>query len=98
MIFSREASTEATDLPDTGAGHHGPRQSLAKLSLGALGIVYGDIGTSPLYAMKETFVGHHRLPVDQLNIFGVVSLVFWSLMLIVTLRYVFIIMRADHNG
>lgn len=98
MIFSREASSEAADLPDTGAGHHGPRQSLAKLSLGALGIVYGDIGTSPLYAMKETFVGHHRLPVDQLNIFGVVSLVFWSLMLIVTLKYVFIIMRADNNG
>ncbi|MEH3039386.1 MAG: potassium transporter Kup [Sphingomonas paucimobilis] len=85
-------------MPDTGASHHGPRQSLAKLSLGALGIVYGDIGTSPLYAMKETFVGHHRLPVDQLNIFGVVSLVFWSLMLIVTLKYVFIIMRADNNG
>ena len=98
MIFSREASSEAADLPDTGPGHHGPRQSLAKLSLGALGIVYGDIGTSPLYAMKETFVGHHRLPVDQLNIFGVVSLVFWSLMLIVTLKYVFIIMRADNNG
>lgn len=98
MIFSREASSEAADLPDTGAPHHGPRQSLAKLSLGALGIVYGDIGTSPLYAMKETFVGHHRLPVDQLNIFGVVSLVFWSLMLIVTLKYVFIIMRADNNG
>ncbi len=98
MIFSREASSEATDLPAEGPGHHGPSQSLAKLSLGALGIVYGDIGTSPLYAMKETFVGHHRLPVDQVNIFGVVSLVFWSLMLIVTLKYVFIIMRADNNG
>nr|WP_156357863.1 potassium transporter Kup [Sphingomonas sp. Leaf62] len=85
-------------MPAEGPGHHGPSQSLAKLSLGALGIVYGDIGTSPLYAMKETFVGHHRLPVDQINIFGVVSLVFWSLMLIVTLKYVFIIMRADNNG
>lgn len=98
MNFSREASAEATDLPVEGPGHHGPAQSLAKLSLGALGIVYGDIGTSPLYAMKETFVGHHRLPVDQINIFGVVSLVFWSLMLIVTVKYVFIIMRADNNG
>ncbi|WP_235519914.1 potassium transporter Kup [Sphingomonas sp. Leaf22] len=98
MIFSREASSGATDLPAEGSGHHGPSQSLARLSLGALGIVYGDIGTSPLYAMKETFVGHHRLPVDQVNIFGVVSLVFWSLMLIVTLKYVFIIMRADNNG
>ncbi|KQM79402.1 potassium transport protein Kup [Sphingomonas sp. Leaf22] len=97
-MFSREASSGATDLPAEGSGHHGPSQSLARLSLGALGIVYGDIGTSPLYAMKETFVGHHRLPVDQVNIFGVVSLVFWSLMLIVTLKYVFIIMRADNNG
>ncbi len=98
MIFSREASSEAIDLPDDGAGHHGRRQSLAKLSLGAIGVVYGDIGTSPLYAMKEVFVGHHPLTVDQLNIFGVVSLVFWSLMLIVTIKYVFIIMRADNNG
>ncbi len=98
MIFSREASSEATDLPDDGVGHHGRRQSLAKLSLGAIGVVYGDIGTSPLYAMKEVFTGHHELPVDQLNIFGVVSLVFWSLMLIVTLKYVFIILRADNNG
>nr|WP_249403569.1 potassium transporter Kup [Sphingomonas sp. CFBP 13720] len=71
---------------------------MAKLSLGAIGVVYGDIGTSPLYAMKEVFVGHHPLTVDQLNIFGVVSLVFWSLMLIVTIKYVFIIMRADNNG
>ncbi|WP_230772179.1 MULTISPECIES: potassium transporter Kup [unclassified Sphingomonas] len=71
---------------------------MTKLAFGAIGVVYGDIGTSPLYAMKETFVGHHRLPVDQINIFGVVSLVFWSLMLIVTLKYVFVIMRADNNG
>ncbi|PXA98102.1 potassium transporter Kup [Nostoc sp. 3335mG] len=97
-MFSREASSEGPALPDEAPQHHGPAQSLAKLSLGALGIVYGDIGTSPLYAMKEAFVGHHQLPVDQTNIFGVVSLVFWSLMLIVTLKYVFIIMRADNNG
>ncbi len=98
MIFSREASSEATEPPVEGDGHHGRRQSLARLSLGAVGVVYGDIGTSPLYAMKEVFTGHHELPVDQLNIFGVVSLVFWSLMLIVTLKYVFIILRADNNG
>jgi len=98
VIFSREASTEATEPLVEGDGHHGRRQSLAKLSLGAIGVVYGDIGTSPLYAMKEVFIGHHPLPVDQLNIFGVVSLVFWSLMLIVTLKYVFIILRADNNG
>nr|WP_231738643.1 MULTISPECIES: potassium transporter Kup [Sphingomonas] len=71
---------------------------MAGLAIGAIGVVYGDIGTSPLYAMKEVFVGHHPLAVDQLHIFGVISLMFWSLMLIVTLKYVLIILRADNNG
>ena len=66
--------------------------------LGAVGVVYGDIGTSPLYAMKESFIGPHPLAVDPLHIFGVVSLVFWSLMLVVTLKYVFVAMRADNKG
>jgi KUP system potassium uptake protein len=66
--------------------------------LGAVGVVYGDIGTSPLYAMKETFLGPHPLAVDRLHIFGVLSLIFWSLMLIVTVKYVFIAMRADNRG
>ena len=56
--------------------------------LGAIGVVYGDIGTSPLYAMKESFLGPHPLAVDPLHIFGVLSLIFWSLMLIVTVKYV----------
>ncbi|MDP9421304.1 MAG: potassium transporter Kup [Pseudomonadota bacterium] len=66
--------------------------------LGAIGVVYGDIGTSPLYTMKETFVGPHPLAVDPLHIFGVLSLIFWSLMLIVTAKYVFVAMRADNKG
>jgi KUP system potassium uptake protein len=66
--------------------------------LGAIGVVYGDIGTSPLYAMKESFVGPHPLAVDPLHIFGVLSLIFWSLMLIVTAKYVFVAMRADNKG
>ncbi|HYC95205.1 MAG TPA: potassium transporter Kup [Sphingomicrobium sp.] len=66
--------------------------------LGAIGVVYGDIGTSPLYTMKESFVGPHPLAVDPLHIFGVLSLIFWSLMLIVTLKYVFVAMRADNKG
>ena len=78
--------------------HHGSGDGLTRLALGAIGVVYGDIGTSPLYAMKEVFVGHHPLAVDPLHIFGVISLVFWSLMLIVTLKYVLIILRADNNG
>lgn len=83
-----------SDVP----GHSHAKQGLAKLAVGAVGVVYGDIGTSPLYAMKEVFVGHHPLTVDQLHIFGVVSLMFWSLMLIVTLKYVLLILRADNNG
>jgi KUP system potassium uptake protein len=80
------------------AVHHAPAEPLPKLMLGAVGVVYGDIGTSPLYAMKETFVGPHPLAVDRLHIFGVLSLIFWSLMLVVTVKYVFVAMRADNKG
>ncbi len=75
--------------------HHGGKLALA---VGAIGVVFGDIGTSPLYAMRDTFAGHHRLPLDQLHLFGIISLMFWSMMVIVTLKYVSIIMRADNKG
>jgi KUP system potassium uptake protein len=75
-----------------------PKDSLPVLMLGAVGVVYGDIGTSPLYALKESFIGPHPLAVDRLHIFGVLSLIFWSLMLIVTVKYVFVAMRADNRG
>jgi KUP system potassium uptake protein len=75
-----------------------PRESLPVLMLGAIGVVFGDIGTSPLYALKESFVGPHPLAVDSLHVFGVLSLIFWSLMLIVTVKYVFVAMRADNRG
>ncbi|WP_419180070.1 potassium transporter Kup [Erythrobacter oryzae] len=78
--------------------HHGPRDPLPLLMLGAIGVVYGDIGTSPLYALKESFVGPHPLSVDRLHVFGVLSLIFWSLMLIVTVKYVLVAMRADNKG
>jgi len=78
--------------------HHGPKETLPKLMLGAIGVVYGDIGTSPLYTMKESFLGPHPLAVDRLHIFGVLSLIFWSLMLVVTVKYVFVAMRADNKG
>ena len=72
---------------------------LAILALGALGIVYGDIGTSPLYALKEVFGGtHHPVPITEHNVLGILSLVFWSLMLVVTIKYVIFIMRADNKG
>ena len=85
------------DAPiDAAHGHaHGP---LGKLMVGAIGIVFGDIGTSPIYAFRETFAGHHTLVPDSLHIYGVLSLIFWSMMTIVTLKYVTIIMRADNKG
>jgi KUP system potassium uptake protein len=70
----------------------------AGLLISAIGVVYGDIGTSPLYALKETFAGHHPIAVTPENIFGVLSLVFWTVMLLVTVKYVVIIMRADNHG
>ncbi len=73
-------------------------RNLGALILGAIGVVYGDIGTSPLYAMKETFAGHHPMPVDVGNVLGVLSLVFWTVMMLVTLKYVTLIMRADNHG
>ena len=80
------------------ADHCHNHQPLGKLAIGAIGVVYGDIGTSPLYAMKEVFVGHHPLTVDMLHIFGVLSLIFWSLVIIVTGKYIFLILRADNKG
>ncbi len=74
------------------------KQKLPALLLGAIGVVYGDIGTSPLYALKETFAGHHPLPVTEVNVLGVLSVMFWTIMLLVSLKYVTIIMRADNRG
>jgi KUP system potassium uptake protein len=73
-------------------------QKLSTLMLGAIGVVYGDIGTSPLYALKETFAGHHPLPVIEANILGVLSLMFWTIVLLVSIKYVIVIMRADNRG
>lgn len=70
---------------------------LAALTLGAIGVVYGDIGTSPLYALKEVFT-HGNLSVTPDNILGILSLVFWTLTVIVSLKYVTLILRADNNG
>ncbi len=74
------------------------QQNLSALMLGAIGVVYGDIGTSPLYALKETFAGHHPLPVIEANVLGILSIMFWTIMLLVSLKYVTIIMRADNHG
>ncbi len=72
--------------------------SLLPLALGALGIVYGDIGTSPLYAMRECFHGPHAIALTSENVHGVLSLVFWSLIIVISLKYLAFVMRADNRG
>ncbi|MDE8652053.1 potassium transporter Kup [Novosphingobium album (ex Liu et al. 2023)] len=85
-----ESVHRAPHTPGTG--------NITKLAFGAIGVVFGDIGTSPLYAFRETFVGPHPLAIDDLHILGVVSLIFWSMTLVVSIQYVGILMRADNKG
>lgn len=84
-------------MQHTSSETNGDKSKLAALTLGAIGIVYGDIGTSPLYAFKETFA-HGHLDLSPANILGVLSLMFWTLTLIVSVKYVGLILRADNNG
>jgi KUP system potassium uptake protein len=72
--------------------------ALSRLALGAIGVVYGDIGTSPLYALKECFAGTHPLALDEAHILGVLSLMFWTLVVIVSGKYVTVMLRADNRG
>jgi KUP system potassium uptake protein len=75
------------------------KDRIAVLSLAALGVVYGDIGTSPLYAVKEVFgAGHHPVPIEPANVLGILSLILWSLVIVVSVKYVGLILRADNNG
>src|SRR3990167_8455395 len=74
------------------------KSTIATLSLAAIGIVYGDIGTSPLYTMKEVFSKEHGLALNQANLLGVVSLIVWGLTIIVSLKYVTLVLRADNRG
>ncbi|MFA5968486.1 MAG: potassium transporter Kup [Sphingomonas sp.] len=89
------ADAQGAGPPDHPQTH---QQGTVRLAVGAIGVVFGDIGTSPLYAFRETFAGHHPLTLDPAHIMGVVSLMFWSMMIVVTLKYVTIIMRADNKG
>src|SRR3546814_3333280 len=95
-----EMTGGAARADDEGVHDHGHagQKATVKLVVGAIGIVFGDIGTSPLYAFRETFAGHHHLELDPDHILGVISLMFWSTMLVVTLKYVTVIMRADNKG
>src|SRR5205809_4277543 len=86
-------------MPRPSESGEAPRgRYLAALALSVLGVVYGDIGTSPLYALRESFHGTHGIPVSPGNVLGVLSLVFWSLVLVVTIKYHVVIIRADNKG
>jgi KUP system potassium uptake protein len=74
------------------------KKQQAALALAALGVVYGDIGTSPLYTMKEVFAGNHPIPLSPENVLGILSLILWSLIIVVSVKYVVFIMRADNRG
>jgi KUP system potassium uptake protein len=98
-VSNAEHASGGAPAHTAGHGHAGHSHgSLTKLAVGAIGVVFGDIGTSPLYALRDTFAGHHKLPLDLLHIYGIISLMFWSMMIIVTFKYVSIIMRADNKG
>ncbi len=94
--MGRSASAASGDNPVGQSGPH--RQAVWGLALAALGIVYGDIGTSPLYTLKTVFDPGNGLPLNAFNVIGIVSLIFWSLMIVVSLKYVTLIMRANNHG
>ena len=79
-------------------GPHGAHSRLLPLTLTALGVVYGDIGTSPLYALRESFYGSHSVPPSHENVLGVLSFVLYSLILIISIKYIVVVMRADNQG
>ncbi len=96
-----EEVPEQADTAGGGHGHgHGEPQGkyLAYLALGALGVVYGDIGTSPLYAFRESFHEHYGIPVTPANVLGILSLIFWSLIIVISIKYLVFVMRADNRG
>jgi KUP system potassium uptake protein len=88
---------DAAGAPPPAAGAI-PKRGVALLALAALGVVYGDIGTSPLYAIKECFVGDYGLAPSHANVLGILSLVFWALLLVIVIKYLTFIMRADNRG
>jgi KUP system potassium uptake protein len=92
-MAARTVPADAPHLPTRPQGRY-----LAVLTLGALGIVYGDIGTSPLYALRECFHGPHGIAPTRENVLGVLSLIFWALTLIISIKYLIFVMRADNKG
>ena len=92
--------TESAAVTPTATATTGRDAARGRRGVGALGVVFGDIGTSPIYTMQTVFnpADPHPVPVSTDNVFGVVSLIFWSVMIIVTVTYVLLAMRADNDG
>jgi KUP system potassium uptake protein len=90
----RDAASQASSLGKS----RGRKRRLIILCVASLGIVYGDIGTSPLYALRECFYGQHSVPPTSANVLGVLSLILWSLLLIISVKYLILILRADNRG
>ena len=84
--------------PPAAGSNHAPAEAMPTLMLGAIGVVYGDIGTSPLYALQATLDPRYHLGVNVADLFGLVSLIFWAFVFVVTIKYVFIVMRCDNDG
>jgi KUP system potassium uptake protein len=100
VVGAKQADVDSADAPgehpeEHGDGGHG--KGLGALALGALGVVFGDIGTSPLYAFREAFE-HQHLPVVRTNAMGLASLAFWSLLIIISVKYLSLVMKADNRG
>ncbi len=99
MSASASSPSAASSSGGHGHGHpHGTPQGLPGLVIAAAGVVFGDIGTSPLYTLKEAFSEHFHLQANHDTVLGILSLVFWAMMIVVTVKYVSIIMRADNEG
>ena len=91
----RDSQQEALDRAPITKPHS---DSFRVLAVAVLGVVYGDIGTSPIYALRETFAGKHPIPVSADNVLGVLSLIFWTLILVISLKYMIFVLRADNRG
>src|SRR3954447_9298682 len=110
MTTTDDRAGDAAPRPETGSADGAPtaastqahggyaRSGRIALTFGALGVVFGDIGTSPLYATHEVLAGPHPMTPDPSRVYGVLSLVFWALMIIVTLKYITLVMRANNDG
>jgi len=97
-VFTKEAESTNRKKPKNGETQDKINSRLAQLSLAAMGVVFGDIGTSPLYAIRECFHGEYGIDVSHTNVMGILSLIFWALVMIVGFKYLLFVFRADNHG